>query len=607
MAVLQSDGKVGTAEKKEVTAWLTRIKIAENFRESENRKTAWTNAKKYYQNKFKDETISVNMIYALGRQMVPFLYFKNPQVEISALRQDFIKKAKILEAVDNMLIRAMRMKEQLKLIIQDTFLYDYGIRKVGYDSEFGFDETKSLFREIFQELGVELTDEELKEYNTYVTQEFPFFLRVPPRRFGVDPDVEGPSLDTARWVFEEFYRPLADVLEDDRYDCPKNLKATYMLNKTNAGNVVISPKKEGYAQDDIYRKSDSERVRLWEVWDKKTRERMVIADGHYGFLLRTEDVWELPNFFPYDRLCFNPISDEHYSVSDAMYVEKQQIELNDAVTQQMYHRRKENTKFFAKKDVLSPEAKASFEKGKPLILIEVETAGAIGEALQPITSSMSPDIERARADIRNDFQEILSMGKNQLSQEMGKRKTASEAMIINQYTELRSDERRDIVADFIVRAIEDINILVFKFWDVPDVIEVVGDEGRVWEEWSGESLAGKYGIDIVPNSTIPQTRQMYQQKIAQVYQSLQGNPVVNLKEATRLYLDSFDEFDTEKLLLVQPGEPTMADYRPGKRRHQDSPEGQPPGSRMQTPDNPEMAMAAGENAGIQGAEKGGNP
>jgi hypothetical protein len=585
---------------------LTRIKIAENFRDSENRKTAWTNAKKYYQNKFKDETISVNMIYSLGRQMVPFLYFKNPQVEITALRQDYIRKAKILEAVDNMLIREMRVKEQLKLIIQDAFLYDYGIRKVGYDSEFGYDETSSLFQEIFEELGIEITPEELKEYNTYVTKEFPFFLRVPPRRFGVDPDVEGPSLDTARWVYEEFYRPLQDVLDDDRYDCPRDLRATYMLNKTEGGNVVISPKKEGYAQDDIYRKSDSERVRLWEVWDKKSRERMVIADGHYGFLLRTEDVWDLPNFFPYDRLCFNPISDEHYSVSDAMYVEKQQIELNDTVTQEMYHRRKENTKFFIKTGTMTPEAKAAYEKGKPLIIVEVDTPGAIGDAIQVVAPSMSQDILQARATIRNDFQEILSMGKNQLSQEMGKRKTAKEAEIINQYVELRSDERRDIVADFIERSVEDVNVLLFKFWDVPDVIKVMGPEGSVWEEWSGESLAGKYAVNIVPNSTIPQTRDMYRQKVERLYQTVAGNPVVNLKEMTSLLFDAYDEFDTERLIMHQPGEaPSMADFRPGKPHRQGEKEqgkGQPTGSSNM----PGMGNQ-GEIAGEQGGLMGGNP
>jgi hypothetical protein len=286
-----------------------------------------------------------------------------------------------------------------------------------------------------------------------------------------------------------------------------------------------------------------------------------------------------------------------------MYVEKQQVELNETVTQEMYHRRKENTKFFAKSGVMSPEAKAAFEKGKPLILVEVDTPGAIQEAVHVISPSMSQDIVMSRQTIRNDFQEILSMGKNQLSQEMGRRKTAKEAEIIDQYANLRSDERRDIVADFIERSISDVNELVFKFWDVPDVIEVIGPDGSAWEEWTGESLAGKYSVDIVPNSTIPQTRDLYRQKVERLYQSVQGNPVVNLREMTALLFDAYDEFDTSRLLLHAPGEaPSMADFRPGKPHRQEQKQGQPTG----TPNVPGMGNM-GEIAGEQGREFGGNP
>jgi hypothetical protein len=157
-----------------------------------------------------------------------------------------------------------------------------------------------------------------------------------------------------------------------------------------------------------------------------------------------------------------------------------------------------------------------------------------------------------------------------MSQEMGKRKTAHEAMLIDQYSQLRSDERRDIVGDFLTRSIKDINRLIFKFWDTPDVIELVGEEGKEWETWTGEDLQGDYAIQIVPNSTLPHTKEQYKQKVTQLYQLLQGNPFINLKEMTRVLLDAHEEFDTSKLLLNQPGEaPSMADFRPGQAKMQD--------------------------------------
>jgi hypothetical protein len=576
MSVLTQSNKVGKEEKKEVEKWQTRIKLSEAFRNSDNRKNAWKNMKQMYRSYFKEDVISVPIIYSHGRQMVPFLYFKNPQVECTPLQRDFGHKAKVLEAVDNMLLREMRVKEQLKLIIQDAFLYDYGIRKVGYDSEFGYDEEGTVWKELFEELGVELPEEELLEYNTIITKEFPFFLRVPPRRFLVDPDIEGPTLDTAKYVIEEFYRPLDDVLDDDRYDIrnKKDIKASHKIGKDEYGNLVVSPKTVGEESRDpkpqYQGRSDTERLRMWEVWDKEHNEVMVIADGYNGFLRRTEDVWGLDNFFPYDRLCFNPISDEHYSTSDAMYIEKQQLEYNDAKTQEMIHRRKENTKWVAKKNTLPSEEKKKFEDGKPGLLVEIN--GNPQSDIMAVTSQMSGDIYKVGQDLRNDIQDILALGKNQTSQELGKRKTAHEAQIIDQYAQLRSDERRDIVGDFIERAVKDVNKLIFKFWDTPTVIQYIGDEGKEWDTWTGEDLQGDYAISIVPNSTLPHTKDEFRKKVQELYQLLAGNPFVNVKELTRVLLDSYEEFDTDKLLLKQPGEaPSMADFRPGKAKLQDEP------------------------------------
>src|SRR4030042_4321969 len=208
---------------------------------------------------------------------------------------------------------------------------------------------------------------------------------------------------------------------------------------------------------------------------------------------------------------------------------------------------------------------------------------------------MSRDIFQARPDSRNDMTETLAMSRNQMSQDLGKRKTASEAMIINQYTELRSDERRDIIADFLERSVQDIDRLVFKYWDTPDIIELIGEEGKEWATWAGEDLEGKYGIQIIPNSVMPHTKEMYRQKVEHLYSILMGNPFVNMKEMTRILLDSHEEFDTNKILLQQPGIPgdgtSMADFRPGQPKLQDDskPEGQ-----IAMPGNPEAAMAQGQ-------------
>jgi len=583
---------IGPEETALVDKWRSRIKLGLAYREADGRKLAWENMKKYYRNQFDPALISVNLIFSLGRQLIPFLYFMNPVVECSALRRGFEHQAKILGAADNFLIQRMRVKEQLKLIIQDTYLYDYGIRKVGYDAEFGYDPTGSIIKELMGELGVEMSEELAKEYNTFILAETPFFLRVPPARFVVDPDTEGPGLETSRWVVEDFYRPLEDVLEDKRYNIEEKdkLQASHQI-QTFGTSVIMSPvkyKQPGAGGTGVQSKSDLDRIHIFEVWDKVERRVMVLAEGYSGFLREQKDEWNLLNFFPYDRLCFNPVSDEHYSVSDAMYIEKQQVELNDIRTQEMFHRRKENLKILTTKNLLSTEAKAKIEKGTIGPVVETNaTPGQLQSSIFPLVPNMSRDIFQAAVDIRADMREILAFGQNQLGQEMGRRKTASEALIIKENVDLRSDERRDIVADFLTRTMYDINKLLSIFCDVEEMVKLIGPEGAEWQQDSEE-----YAIKILSNSTLPMTKDLYRQQLQQLVQMFGGDPLINQMELRRLFLDSFEEFDTSRILLQQPDYNQALDFRPGQVKVE--------GSKIQPPQNPQQAIAGGGGPGGNG-------
>jgi len=497
-----------------------------------------------------------------------------------------------------MLLDKMRVKEQLKLIIQDTYLYDYGIRKVGYDSEFGYDPTGSLWKSIFEELGLEVPEEELKEYNTFILDEFPFFTRVPPSRFLVDPDTDGPGLETARWCGEEFYRPLADVLDDDRYNIPKDLRASHILSYAG-DKVVISPKEWGIESGK--KPKDHERIKLIEVWDKKEKRMFVLVDGFDGYAREEDDVLKLDNFFPYDKLCFNPVSDEHYSTSDAMYVEKQQVEFNDIRTQEMAHRRKENIKILYKKGVFTETQLNQLKSGEVGPLVECIAQGALGDSIYVVAPNMSRDIFMAANDIRGDFREILAFGQNQMGQELGRRKTASEAMIINQFVQVRSDERRDTIAMFLERSIADINSIVFELWDTPDIIQIIGPNGVAWEEWTGEKLRGKYAVRLLMNSTLPMNKTLYRGEVKELLQMLGQDPNINQRELRRILLDSYEEFDTSRLLLPSPNyDQPLIDFRPGKgQRNEEGGE-----SRVGIPGTPESANAGREQQ-VGGGGNGG--
>ena len=59
--------------------------------------------------------------------------------------------------------------------------------------------------------------------------------------------------------------------------------------------------------------------------------------------------------------------------------------------------------------------------------------------------------------------------------------TATEASIVQQASEIRVDERRDMVADMIVEVMETIHQIIFKFWGEEPVVDIVGPGGApIW-------------------------------------------------------------------------------------------------------------------------------
>jgi hypothetical protein len=144
-----------------------------------------------------------------------------------------------------------------------------------------------------------------------------------------------------------------------------------------------------------------------------------------------------------------------------------------------------------------------------------------------------------------------------------------------------------------------VNRLVYKFKDTEDIIKIIGSEGEEWANWSGDVFEIESAIRILPNSMLPMTKEVYRQKIERLLQIHAQNPYINQKELTRLHLDSFEEFDTNKLLLQQADvmQP-MIDFRPGKSK---SEEGLPEA----LPNVAPQEMAGQGQAAAIGAEEGG--
>ena len=74
---------------------------------------------------------------ALPISIVPRIYFRNPSISLVASKPGLENMlfAQVLERIDNKLIKRMKIKNQIKLMVQDAFMFGTCVGKLGYRSE----------------------------------------------------------------------------------------------------------------------------------------------------------------------------------------------------------------------------------------------------------------------------------------------------------------------------------------------------------------------------------------------------------------------------------------------------------------------------------------
>ena len=114
--------------------WEENIRLAKVYQDESGRLARWKENRDFYDNKYPDGVISVNLVFSIGRALVPQLYFKSPNVLVTPRKPGFRMQARILEAVDRWLIPHIGLKQQVKSCILDAYLTNVGIIKFGYHS-----------------------------------------------------------------------------------------------------------------------------------------------------------------------------------------------------------------------------------------------------------------------------------------------------------------------------------------------------------------------------------------------------------------------------------------------------------------------------------------
>jgi len=542
--------------------WQDAIDLGVLYKKRYGNSDDWETYRRYYRGNFPGystagKVLPYNLTYAMARTLIPNIYFRNPYINItprhkmgSPIRLDI--HAKIVESIDNWLMQEMSMKKEMKTALLDCFFTNRGIWKIGYDSMYGFAAEHTM-----DEIGMEDTTPtqysrkgEAVEYNINVKPGMPWVLRIDPDDIIVPFGTR--TLDECPWICHRVMRPLEDVKADTKYKNTRDLSGTHL-------EQIYKDSKRA----DFYRQMTSicDWVEIFEVRDRKRKEIFAFVYG-YGYIREPEeDILQIEGL-PYVDIAFNEDCQFYWGASDCAIIEPQQLEVNEARTQAMLHRRVALVKMLVDTGVIDDAEiqKMISENVMPVVKVKGNPNAAVA-LLQPhIPADLSIWVEQIRSDVR----ELIGMSRQALGEIPAGRRTAREVDIATLAKEIRLDERRDMLADALTEIVRKVNQIIFERWDDRHVVQVVGyDAARYWVEYTKEAITGEYNVRVDVESMTPTTKAMKKREIVELIGALSRYPRANIDYLMRMLLREFDYIDVMTLLPEAPeapiGQPMLAE------------------------------------------------
>jgi hypothetical protein len=221
-----------------------------------------------------------------------------------------------------------------------------------------------------------------------------------------------------------------------------------------------------------------------------------------------------------------------------------------------YHRRVALVKVLYDKSMITKDELTKLLDGDPkaAVAIDAGAAGDIRKAVALFQSHVPPDLTIAAREVREDVREIVGFSRNQMGsfEDAGGRRTAYEAEVVRAAAMIRIDERRDIIADLLTRAVRKINQICFKNWTSAHIIDIVGPDGaRYWVSYTGRELRGEFDYKYYPEEALPQspgTRRADAEKFIDIATKIPG---LDVQYIMRQHARTFEWLDPK---LLFPGE-----------------------------------------------------
>jgi hypothetical protein len=536
------------AKKKKLTVedWRIELEHAKSYRRLYGSEDNWPDLEAIFNNVHDSQLRQgPNLVFSVGDTLLSELTVPRPYIQVKPESLSSVVNAPVLQSIDNKLVKQMGMQEEAERASLHAYLFGVGIKKFGYDSEWGWADSgiSQLSGGLGDDLGMSLsqydkTGKRKVEFNN-IKPGMPWTASVLPQDFLV-PWGTPPDLNKAPWVAHRIVRHVDDIKGDVKYRNTRDLQPNMSIEdfvksyQRSKGGMAMST---WQSRQGSMKGKGADYVEMWEIHDRATKRVLVMAEGHDKFLRDDEDLLQINGQLPFVAISLTPRVRTFWSSSFADYLLPSQAELTDISVQAMKHRRTSVLKMIVQGGIFSEhelERLLSSDVGA----VAVSQPGAnIRDAVVPFTPSTNPLVREEGEHVRRDAREMVGVSRNNMGELDGKTHiTATQTLKAESGTDLRRSRLAGQVSKLYLDGIKVVNGIIQEYWRMPQVTQVMGEDGRQrWVEFRNTDLQGDFdfSVSLIDESS----RAQIEGNALNMYLTLSQDPTVN-PVALRQYLIS---------------------------------------------------------------------
>lgn len=531
-----------------VADWEAEIESAIRYRNECGVESSWADNEALFYHVHDDcRTPAPNLVASTGDAMLSELCVPKPYIGIKAQRSDDVRRAPLVETVDNRLLSDLDIPAKGDAAILSAFLYAVGIVKIGYDSIHGWDPEADMGGSM-GETGQSLTQFDKKgnriEFSS-AKPGMPWVETVLPHDFLVPWGTR--EIDTAPWTCQRQVRHVEDIKKDWKYSNTGSLQPTMSMEDwTKSYTTVMQPSRFG-ASVNVGRdggRGDVQYVELWEIHDARTHRVIVIATGHGEFLRNDPDVIAAAiGGHPFVSMSFVPRARTFWTTPDAFYLKDVQEERTDIARQNKKQRRVGVAKWMVKEGTFDPAEMTKLTSARVGAIATAKAHANLQTDVSPFPQQSNQQLWMEGDRVEQSAKTTVGFSPNQVGNFAGGRHSATESAIVSQAAGVRMGRRENMVRRFYIGMFRKINSVIFHLWRAPQQILYVGHDGAAqWQTFNGLGLGGDYGLDVDFSDDGGESRAARQQRAMMMLQSI-AMPFMDPAGVVRYAVRAFNDPD----------------------------------------------------------------